>query len=75
MTWRVYLNNRTVKQATLLPNGEIGTVTRYIFIEGRDDPIILTNERSSLSQKFAVGVDDGKNPRYQVCRTRSTQLD
>ena len=66
MTWGAFLNNQTVKQATLLPNGEYGTATRYIFIAGRNLPIILTDEKSTVSQSWAVGVSDGKNPHYQV---------
>jgi len=66
MTWGAFLNNQTVIQTTLLPNGNYGTATRYIFIEGRDIPIILTNEKSELPQSWAVGVDDGTNPHFQV---------
>ena len=68
MTWGAFLNNKSVKPTFLMPNGNYGAATRYIFIDGHDIPIILMDEKSELSQSWAVGVNDGKNAHYQVGR-------
>ena len=64
MPFCVYLNNQSVRQVTLLPNGQKSSVTRYIFIEGRDLPIILLDDRYSVTP--VINVEDGRNPRYNV---------
>ena len=68
MVWGAFLNNKTVKQASLLPNGQYETVPRYVFIESRDlnHLIILMDEKSQVKYSWAVGVNNGKNPPFQV---------
>ncbi|KIJ08239.1 hypothetical protein PAXINDRAFT_173020 [Paxillus involutus ATCC 200175] len=66
MTWAVFLNNTTVLSTSIPPTAEYRGITRYLFIQGRDLPIILTDEASELPQSWAVGVNDGVNPHFQL---------
>ncbi|KIJ14799.1 hypothetical protein PAXINDRAFT_169479 [Paxillus involutus ATCC 200175] len=66
MTWAVFLNNTTVLATSIPPTADYRGITRYLFIQGRDLPIIFTDEKSELPQSWAVGVNDGVNPHYQL---------
>ncbi|KIJ05130.1 hypothetical protein PAXINDRAFT_21587 [Paxillus involutus ATCC 200175] len=66
MTWAVFLNNTTVLSTSIPPTAEYRGITRYLFIQGRDLPVILTDEKSKLPQSWAVGVNDGVNPHFQL---------